>query len=131
MMTSIRNNNKVWATLLIVVLGVIWLNIALLPCVHAAFGDNPITHNCPHCPIPQKDSCHDKNTCDNCDDGYNTLNVQKYNIEVEKNRANFFVPPLKSVNDYSIFPQLVDIQKTTYFCKNSIPIYLKNCAFLN
>lgn len=117
--------------MLVVVLGVIWLNFVLLPCVHAAITDNTTTHNCPHCPTPENDSCHNDNTCENCQSGVATLKVQKDNFESEKHRVNFTTLNFKLAHDYTVSSQLPEVTKQSYQCNYSIPIYLKNCAFLN
>lgn len=131
MIASINKNNKPRASFFVAVLGAIWLNFVLLPCVHAASIDNANTHNCPHCPIPQKDSCHDNSTCEETQNGVATLKVQKDNDELDKYRINFTAFNPKLAHEYTISSQLSETTLQSCRYNYPIPIYLKNCAFLN
>ncbi len=125
-----KNNNKPLTTLIFVVLSVVWLNIVITPCVHAITIDQQSDHDCPHCPAPEKDSCHNNNECDGCDRGLITLKAQKPNTEQEDILEFAALTQhchSESTNQFGPF-KTRHLTKFDYYFP---PIYLQNCALLN
>ena len=131
MIATIHKDNRHWATYIFVVLSVLWLNFILIPCVHAGTIDQQTGHDCPHCPTPEKDSCHSDNECSDCDDGLNALKAEKSNQKLDDHTKYTALPSscdsdCPDVTRYSTV--LVTSVEINYI---SPPIYLKNCVFLN
>lgn len=130
-MHTLRVNNKNLTTLIFFILGVVWLNFVLLPCVHAVTFDQQTNHKCPHCPAPEKDFFHNKNDCDDCNHGLNTLKSQNNKLELDDNPKFTALPSLcdsENVNEtkHSVVPLITTVVNYSF-----PPIYLQNSAFLN
>jgi hypothetical protein len=131
MITIIHNSNKFWTTWVFVVLAIVWMNLILLPCVHAASFDQETSHECPHCPAPDESSCHSNDDCSDCDAGNNIIKSQKVNIKLEDNQKTFALPSWREsdyANEFNASDVPIIVTITNYI---SPPIYLKNCVFLN
>lgn len=131
--TNIQKNNWSRTSLIIVVLGAIWLNFTFLPCVHANAVDLQSNHKYPQCPVSDRDPCHNSN-CENCDSGLNTLktqnNTQKYNLQID-DYSKFALVPSLLTNGYINDSYISNICVDTLITNDFLPIYIKNCAFLN
>jgi hypothetical protein len=131
MITTPQINKKHWTTLIFVVVSAMWLNFIVIPCVHAVNVDQQIRHDCPHCPVPEKDPCHSDSGCSDCDNGLNTLKAEKNNQKLDDS-TKYTALPASCDSDY------LDVTRHSNVLVTSIethypspPIYLKNCAFLN
>ena len=54
---AIRKRRRSLTTRVLAMLGVVWLNMVLQPCLMAAEMDMDMTGPCPHCPAPMTDDC--------------------------------------------------------------------------
>ena len=123
-------NNKDLTTWIFVVFSAVLLNLIILPCVHAASIDQQTKHDCPHCPVPKKDPCHNDNECDDCNSSLISHKAQKSNTEQDENpKFGAFTQHChsESTNQFGPFKT----KHSTEFDYHFPPIYLQNCAFLN
>ena len=125
--TMRHKKNMTWV---IVLLNATLLNFSLLQCTQALSFDQKASHDCVHCKISENDSCHSNNFQSDCVISKDVIKTQK--VINENNDLPKFTAFAQSYQTTSA--NIVELFKTNIsseFNYSFLPIYLKNCAFLN